>query len=168
MSATNLPTPESTPSVHSVGSQSAQDEAEDSAIRRLRALASVASQPPLPPVMMGILNHWSVGQNPDDYDWETSKTMFERGDKQDEVAEGARAKKRQRRERFPKQQKVDAMVSSSQSIPFRPVASQVERPSDLQYSSQPTVLTLSQPEAGRYAGRKPVKKVKEKKPAGFR
>ncbi|KAL8944859.1 MAG: hypothetical protein Q9216_000149 [Gyalolechia sp. 2 TL-2023] len=165
MPPVNLPTPEPTPSVNSQASSSTLGGTEDLASVRLRSLASLASQPPLPAAMMGILSHWPVGQSPDDYNWETSKVVFEHDDKPEEGEERARVKKRQRRHRLPTEQSENAVVPPSQLLIPRLAASQVERPSDLQYSSQPTLATGSQPQPGRFGGRKPVKR--DKKP-GFR
>ncbi|KAL8942570.1 MAG: hypothetical protein Q9211_001336 [Gyalolechia sp. 1 TL-2023] len=168
MPPASLPTPEPTPSVNSQVSYSTPDGTEDSATKRLRSFASVASQPPLPPAMMGILSHWPVGHNPDDYDWETSKAALKHDDKPEEAEEGARLKKRQRRNRPLREQPENAVVTLSQLPTPRLTASQVERPSDQQYSSQPTPATGSQPQPGRFGSRKLVKKDRKDKKPGFR
>lgn len=165
MPAANLPTPEPTPSVHSQASSFTPRAIEDPAIKRLQSLACVTSHPSLSPAMMDVLNHWTVGQNPDNYDWESSKAAFEHVNQHEEIQEEARFKKRQRKNRLPKEQPENAATPSSQLYPPRMTASQVERPSDLQYSSQPTLATGSQPQPGRFGSRKLVKK--DKRP-GFR
>ncbi|KAL9006084.1 MAG: hypothetical protein Q9188_001157 [Gyalolechia gomerana] len=167
MPAANLPTPEPTPSVNSQISCSTPSGTEGFAKNRLRSFASVASQPPLPPAVMGILSHWPVGYNPDHYDWETSKAAFEHGAKPEEDEERARVKKRQRRSHLSREHAENTVAPLSQLPIPRLSASQVERPSDLQHSSQSTLATGSQPQPGRFGSRNLVKDKKDKKP-GFR
>ena len=159
IAAANLPTPEPTPSVRS---KSTQSEAEDPATQRLRALAEIASQPPMPHNVMGILSHWSTGQNPEDYDWEACKARYERGDKIDEAEERVRAKKRRRKEYFTKQKVDNTVASLSQSFPPRVTASQVDPPSHQQYSSQAVMGPASQPLPSPYR-----KSTKNERKAGF-
>ncbi|KAL9602238.1 MAG: hypothetical protein Q9219_001962 [cf. Caloplaca sp. 3 TL-2023] len=167
MPPANLPTPEPTPSVHSQGTDVSKDQNHDPASARLRALTNVANQTPLPHGIMGILSHWSIGQNPDDYNWEVSKALFEQGHKPDDDEEKSRTRKRRRQERPPKEREDTAVASSSQALPPRLSMSQTERPVDPQYSSQPTVGIGSQPQPGRYGARKPAKKDQKGKKHGF-
>lgn len=165
MPAENLPTPAPTPSLRSQDSQSTLGEAEDSAVQRLRAFTNVSAQPPLPSTLMGILSHWSIGQNPDNYDWEVSKSRFERADEPDAVEGAAQAKKRRRIERLAKR-RMENTAGSSQNAPVRFPASQDDVPDLLQFSSQQAPLVASQPEPSRY-GRRTTAKKQTKKP-GFR
>ncbi|KAL8734076.1 MAG: hypothetical protein Q9181_003341 [Wetmoreana brouardii] len=163
----SLPTPEPTPSLRSQGLQSGLSEHEDAVLQRLRAVTNVTSQPPLPPALMGILSHWSVGQNPDDYDWERRKADFERSDKPDDGEEAAaQAKKRRRIERQLKRQSQSTGGFSSQPMPFRPAASQGDPATYTQHSSQQTPMTVSQPQPGRHGTRITAKKPKKNRP-GF-
>ncbi|KAL8841890.1 MAG: hypothetical protein Q9170_000763 [Blastenia crenularia] len=155
------------PPDRSLGLQSAYKKTEDAYIQRLRAPSGIASQPPLPTAMMGILSQWSVGQNPDDYEWEISKSRSEGGNELVENAWGEREKRRQRRERWRRRQQGSVAVSSSHSLPSRPAASQGEIPNHPQPGSQPLLATASQPQLGPYGDRKvATRKHKDKKP-GF-
>ncbi|KAL8965381.1 MAG: hypothetical protein Q9183_003879, partial [Haloplaca sp. 2 TL-2023] len=152
MPAANLPTPEPTPSLHSQDSQSTVGEVEDLAVHRLRKLTTVSSQSPLPSTLTDILSHWSVGQNPDTYDWEASQSKAEQGDQLDAKKETARAKKRRRLERMAKRQEPSTR-DSWQDIPQRFAASQADVPGSSQVSSQQSRLPASQPERGRFGKR---------------
>ncbi|KAL9597585.1 MAG: hypothetical protein Q9179_004215 [Wetmoreana sp. 5 TL-2023] len=167
MPAVNLPNPEPTPSLRSQGTHSALGEHEGAVTQRLRVLTNVTSQPPLPPALMGILSHWSVGQNPDDYDWERRKADSERSDKPDEEEEAAaQAKKRRRIERQLKRQSQSTGGLSSQPMPFRPAASQDDPATYTQHSSQQSPMPASQPQPGRHGTRITAKKPKKNRP-GF-
>ncbi|KAL8817140.1 MAG: hypothetical protein Q9223_003968 [Gallowayella weberi] len=165
MPAMTLPTPEPTPSLRSQGSNASVDELEDSATQRLRAFSSIGSQPPLPSSSTSILSHWSVGQDPDVYDWEASKRLGER-DNSPAAAEDQRQRKRRKRvEKVSQVQDKHLQEASSQPVAPRPVASLEEMPTHALPNSQPTLVTLSQPQPSRHGGSKIGKKVKK---AGFR
>ncbi|KAL8926397.1 MAG: hypothetical protein Q9208_002940 [Pyrenodesmia sp. 3 TL-2023] len=165
--ATGLPTPEPTPSLRSQGSggsQSTQDVIEDPILRRLRAHVTVAPRPLLPATRTRILSHWPKGGNPDDYDWEKSKEHLETADEL-EVADGAaRTKKKRRKERSVEGRWTENTTASSSSriIPIRHAASQTEVPSGPDYSSQPTLVTASQPLPGPHGGTIKAKKGRKK------
>ena len=164
MPAANLPTPAPTPSLHSQDSQSTLGEIEDPAVQRLRNLTTVSSQPPLHNTVTDILSHWSIGLNPDTYDWEASQSNLERGDQPEADKETARVKKRRRVERMAKRQEPDT-GDSWQNVPQRVVASQADVPIPSQVSSQQSRLPASQPERGRFGKRTTAFK---KRRSGFR
>ncbi|KAL8650883.1 MAG: hypothetical protein Q9210_003564 [Variospora velana] len=153
--AASLPTPEPTPSLRSYGSQgsqSTQSGMEDPAVARLRALADITHQPLLPNAIEGNLDHWVVDQSPDNYDWKHNKERAEQGEKPEDDEEAARAKKRRRKERSAIRRRETMAMSSPQAVPSRLAASQVELPSHPQYSSQPSLVTASQPVPGPHGG----------------
>ncbi|KAL8953754.1 MAG: hypothetical protein Q9222_000436 [Ikaeria aurantiellina] len=161
----NLPTPEPTPSVQSQGSSSLANEREDSASQRLRTLASLTSQAPLPSAMVGILSHWSIGQNPEDYDWEAGRITFPTGGDSSEAYRMTQRKK-QRTSARPSQQQIQHTVGAlSQPMPIRLGGSQVEAPSNLQPSSQLEPTTMSQPLSGRFGSSRKLQRTKK---PGFR
>ncbi|KAL8869319.1 MAG: hypothetical protein Q9174_004358, partial [Haloplaca sp. 1 TL-2023] len=162
--AANPPTPELTPSLHSQGSHSTQGEVEDPAIQRLRSLTAVSSQPPLPNPLTDILSHWSIGQNPDTYDWEASQSNLKQGDQPEAEEDAARMKKKRRLERMTKRQEANA-GDSWQNVPQRFAASQADVPDPSQFSSQQSRLPASQPERGRFGKRTPAFK---KRRSGFK
>lgn len=114
-----LPTPEMTPSLRSRSSISSLGAAlEDGASKRLRVLASLTPQPALPASASDILQHWTEGINPDNYDWETIQNAMvaeyqDPGDIKDESS----TKKRQRLEKRLKRQRENELGSSSQPLP---------------------------------------------------
>ncbi|KAL8969173.1 MAG: hypothetical protein Q9197_004481 [Variospora fuerteventurae] len=163
--AASLPTPEPTPSLRShgsQGSQSSQSGMEDRAVARLRALADVTHQPLLPDAIEGNLDHWVVDQSPDNYDWKHSKERAEQGEKPEDDEEAARAKKRRRKERSAIRRTETMAMSSPQAVPSRLAASQVELPHHPQYSSQPSLVTASQPVPGPHGGAIKAKKGRKK------
>lgn len=165
LAAAGLPTPEPTPSLRSQGSQASRSTpgaSEDLAVQRLGTLAELAPQPRLLSVMTGIQSHWVGGQNPYDYEWEMSMGLVERGDKPEDAEEVARGKKKQRKERSSKRQMETTMPSLFQTMPIRPAASQGETHGDQLYSSQPTLVTASQPLPGPHGGATKLKKGRKK------
>ncbi|KAL8683644.1 MAG: hypothetical protein Q9186_000417 [Xanthomendoza sp. 1 TL-2023] len=162
MPAVTLPTPEPTPSLRSQGSNASVGEVEDSATRRLGAFTSIGCQPRLPSSSISILNHWSIGQDPDIYDWEVSKRLDERDDDPDDAKEKRHRKRRKRGKNISKE---NLQGASSQPVPPRLEASQEEMLTHALPSSQPTLVTESQPQPGRHGGSKVGKKPRK---AGFR
>lgn len=163
--AATLPTPEPTPSLRSYGSQgsqSIQGGMEDPTVLRLRALANVAHQPLLPVAIKRNLDHWVIDQTPDDYDWKQSNERAEQGGKPEDAEEAGRAKKRRRKERSANGGRETLVVSSSQPLPSRLAASQVEVPSHPQYSSQASLVPASQPVPGPHGGAIKAKKGRKK------
>ncbi|KAI4113848.1 MAG: hypothetical protein LQ345_005262 [Seirophora villosa] len=163
--AATLPTPEPTPSLRShgsQGSQSIQGGMEDATVLRLRALANVAHQPLLPVAIKRNLDHWVIDQTPDDYDWKQSNERAEQGGKPEDAEEAGRAKKRRRKERSANGGRETLAVSSSQPLPSRLAASQVEVPSHPQYSSQASLVPASQPVPGPHGGAIKPKKGRKK------
>ncbi|KAL8711343.1 MAG: hypothetical protein Q9220_004240 [cf. Caloplaca sp. 1 TL-2023] len=160
----NLPTPEPTPSIQSQGSSSVVGEREDSASQRLRALASLAPQPQLPSVMKGILSHWSIGQNPDNYDWEGSQiSLYTSGDSTG--LDKMTPRKKQKPSAQPSRQQVQSTVGAfSQPMPIRLGASQAGAPRDSQPSSQFEPITMSQPQPGHFGSSS---KLRKKRRQGF-
>ena len=157
--AATLPTPEPTPSLRSQGSRSSlsgSEDQEDTARRTLSRCGGVA---------MDILSQWSLGQEPEDKDWE-AKTAT---DEQDEIPrhfvnlQGKR--KRKDRERMARVQDAEAEGPSWQAVPRALMASQDSVPNYGVDSSQPMPLVMSQPQPGRHGGRRVSKKAKK---AGFR
>lgn len=163
--AASLPTPEPTPSLRShgsQGSQSSQSGMEDPAVARLRAFADVTHQPLLPNAIEGNLDHWVVDQSPDNYDWKHSKERAEQGEKPEDDEEAARAKKKRRKERSAIRRTETMAMSSPQAVPSRLAASQVELPVHPQWSSQPSLVTASQPLPGPHGGAIKAKKGRKK------
>ena len=158
-----LPTPEPTPSLRSKSSSLAA--AEDPASLRLKAYASLAPQPALPIKMSNLLNHWEVGADPANYDWEAAQQAF---NDEDESENEARAKQRQRSERRRKRQRQETIGASSQPPPKRLGGSQPQVAQETQGSSQPvdSMAIASQIEPGRFRGRAKPKK-KKKRTGGF-
>ncbi|KAL8908690.1 MAG: hypothetical protein Q9207_000658 [Kuettlingeria erythrocarpa] len=166
--ATGLPTPERTPSLRSQGSggsRSTREVGEDPTVQRLRAYVGVVPRPfSLGAKARTLLNHWSSGQNPQDYDWERAKEHLEGADEPEVAEEAARAKKRRRKERSVEKRRVEntAAYSSSLTIPVSHTGSQTEMPSGPEYSSQPTLVTASQPLPGPHGGAIKAKKGRKK------
>ncbi|KAL8989749.1 MAG: hypothetical protein Q9177_001433 [Variospora cf. flavescens] len=163
--AASLPTPEPTPSLRSHGSQSSQSSQggmEDPAVARLRALADVTHQPLLPNAIEGNLDHWVVDQSPDNYDWKHSKERAEQGEKPEDDEEATRAKKRRRKERSAIRRTETMAMSTPQAVPSRLAASQVELSNHPQSSSQPSLVTASQPVPGPHGGAIKAKKGRKK------
>ncbi|KAL8854719.1 MAG: hypothetical protein Q9221_000501 [Calogaya cf. arnoldii] len=157
--AATLPTPEPTPSLRSHGSRSSVGESEDSEDTAARTSS------PRGRVAMDILSQWSVGQEPDDKEWEASRIQDERDELPKAVAEMRRKRKRRERERMPRAQRTEMEGPSSQPMPPRLVASQDNMPTYGLDSSQPTPVMMSQPQPGRHGGGRMGKKAKK---AGFR
>ncbi|KAL8660234.1 MAG: hypothetical protein Q9226_000036 [Calogaya cf. arnoldii] len=157
--AATLPTPEPTPSLRSHGSRSSVGESEDSEDTATRTSS------PRGRVAMDILSQWSVGQEPDDKDWEASRIQDERDELPKAVAEMRRKRKRRVRERMPRAQRTEMEGPPSQPMPPRLVASQDNMPTYGLDSSQPTPMIMSQPQPGRHGGGRMGKKAKK---AGFR
>ncbi|KAL9583055.1 MAG: hypothetical protein Q9212_002935 [Teloschistes hypoglaucus] len=164
LSAVNLPTPAPTPSLQSEASPSSLAGSEDAATQRLRTLTPVLCQPPLPTVLTDILDHWSTGQTPDDYDWDLWKTKLDNSIRQDEVEEAAQVRKRRRKEGAGNPQRDDGGEPLSQ-LAHRFASRHVDAPTFIQPSSQLTSITASQSQPGRFGGGKPAKKPKR---PGFR
>ncbi|MCJ1287053.1 hypothetical protein MMC26_006400 [Xylographa opegraphella] len=71
-----LPTPELTPGLHSQPSVSSFTTPNLIPHQRLEALALINPQPPLSDSLTRILSHWSVGEDPIEYNWaETQKSL---------------------------------------------------------------------------------------------
>ncbi|KAK3170886.1 hypothetical protein OEA41_002970 [Lepraria neglecta] len=159
-----LPTPEPTPSLRSKSSASSLAAAEDPASLRLKAYASLAPQPALPIKMSNLLNHWEVGADPANYDWEAAQQAF---NDEDESENEARAKQRQRSERRRKRQRQETIGASSQPPPKRLGGSQPQVAQETQGSSQPadSMAIASQIEPGRFRVR--AKPKKKKRTGGF-
>ncbi|KAL8800309.1 MAG: hypothetical protein Q9182_005272 [Xanthomendoza sp. 2 TL-2023] len=165
MPAVTLPTPEPTPSLRSQGSSASVSESEDSATQRLRALSSIGSQPPSPSSATRILSRWSVGQDPDVYDWEASRRLDERDDSPAEAEDQRQRKRRKRVEKVFQVQDENLQGAASQPVTPRLVASLEEMPTQALPSIQPIPVTMSQLQPGRHGGSKIGKKAKK---AGFR
>ena len=158
-----LPTPQPTPSLRSKSSASSLAAAEDPASARLKAYASLAPQPALPNKMSNLLDHWEVGVDPTNYNWEAAQQAFK---DEDEIENEAQAKQRQRAERRRKRQRQDTFGVSSQPPSKRLGGSQPQLAQETQFSSQPTesMVIASQIEPGPFGGRlaKPKKKKKQR------
>ena len=164
-----LPTPEPTPSLRSKSSASSLAAAEDPASARLKAYASLAPQPALPIKMSNLLDHWEVGVDPTNYNWEAAQQAF---NDEDQIENEAQAEQRQRAQRRRKRQRQDTFGASSQPPSKRLGGSQPQLAQETQFSSQPTesMIIASQIEPGPFGGRlaKPKKKKKKKQRAhGF-
>ena len=161
-----LPTPEPTPSLRSKSSASSLAAAEDPASLRLRAYASLAPQPALPIKMSNLLNHWEVGADPANYDWEAAQQAF---NDEDESENEARVKQRQRSERRRKRQRQETIGASSQPPPKRSGRSQPQVAQETQGSSQlaDSMAIASQIEPGRVHRQAKRKKKKKKRTGGF-
>lgn len=55
----------------------AEGKDEDPSSQRLRRLISLNPQPRLPKKLSNILDHWTVGANPEDYDWTATRQRIE-------------------------------------------------------------------------------------------
>ena len=168
MPAVTLPTPEPTPSLRTQGSRSSLGESEDSedtATQRLSIHGRTGSQTPLSSASIGILSKWLLGQDPADYDWQIDKIQDGGIHGPDEAEENRRGKKRRHRDRMAMPQDMAMEGPSSQAMPSRLAASQDNLYPYIQDSSQPTPISMSQPQPGRHGGGKTAKKPKK---AGFR
>lgn len=133
-----LPTPDPTPSLYSASSiSSSHPDPEDPASQRLRSLASLAPQPHLPSSMQNILSHWSLGADPEAYDWEAQQAALETEEGAEETE--AQARKRRRVGKMLKGKKENTTIppSSQRTIPAF-ASSQLTPP--------PIVLSASQPQ----------------------
>lgn len=128
-----IPTPDPTPSLYSNSSASSLPRSEDPASQRLRALATLAPQPLLPSSMQNTLSHWTVGTNPEAYDWEAKQAVPELEDTEIE----AQTKKRRKLEKKLKRKRQNTMPSASQPVPI--ISSQ----------QAPPIVSASQPQAAR-------------------
>ncbi|KAL8787025.1 MAG: hypothetical protein Q9213_002461 [Squamulea squamosa] len=157
MPAATLPTPEPTPSLRSQVSRSSLGASEDSddTATQMRSTRGQGS--------MGILNQWLLGQNPENKDWEASKT-HEELNHDPEGAEASRRKKRKHRGGVLGPQHTASDGPSSQPAPPRVAASQDVMQTYVPNSSQQMPMIMSQPQPGRYGGSKRAKKIKK---AGF-
>ncbi|KAI4259372.1 MAG: hypothetical protein LQ352_000781 [Teloschistes flavicans] len=165
LSAVKLPIPASTPLLRSEALPATLAGNEDAATQRLCTVTTVLNPPPLPTVLADILDHWSAGQNPDDYDWNTSKTRLDNSIRQDDVEEAEQGRKRRRREGTGNWQR-KGIGEPSPQLALRPAASQVKASTLVPPSSQSIIISASQLQSGRFGGEKPVKKPKRK--PGFR
>ena len=157
--AATLPTPEPTPSLRSQGSRSSlsgSEDREDTARRTLSIRGRVA---------MDILSQWSLGQEPEDKDWEANMAADEQDDVPQGVVEIRGKRKRKDRDWMARVQNPEAVGPSRQAVPRGLIASQDNVPNYGLDSSQPTPLVMSQPQPGRHGGRRVIKKAKK---AGFR
>lgn len=128
-----LPTPNPTPSLHSTSSASSLSRSEDPASHRLRALATLTPQPLLPSSMQNILGHWTLGTDPEDYDWEAKQAAPETETTETE----AQTRRRRKLVKKLKRKRENTLPSSSQSVPS--ISSQLV----------PPVVSASQPQAVR-------------------
>lgn len=171
-----LPTPERTPSLQSRSSITSPAESEDQASRRLRALANLAPQPLLPTSLSNVLSHWSVGMDPNNYNWEAAQHALGPESQGEDTENDAKIKKRARKSRRQSRYSLDY---SSQPAPLRSeednlpssLSIRIKPPvaRDAQGSSQTTekTITVSQIEKGSSSKRSiGLKKTRRKKP-GF-
>ncbi|KAL2041108.1 hypothetical protein N7G274_006052 [Stereocaulon virgatum] len=161
-----LPTPEPTPSLRSKSSASSLAPAEDPASARLKAYVSLAPQPALPIKMSNLLNHWEVGVDPTNYNWEAAQQAF---NDEDESEDEAQAKQRQRAERRRKRHRQDTFGASSQPPSKRLGGSQPQLTQETQFNSQQTesMVIASQIEPGPSGGRLAKPKKKKQRAHGF-
>ena len=168
-----LPTPEATPSLRSRSSVSSFTGSEDPASHRLRAYTSLAPQPALPAKISNLLDHWQLGVDPAQYDWEAAQQADATDDG---IEDESRRKQRQRQEKKLKRQRENTVGPSSQRTPKRLGDSQPQQGQDAQAtqgSSQQTekAVTMSQVQPGKFGGRHAKTKkprVLKPRPAGFK
>ncbi|KAI9811458.1 MAG: hypothetical protein M1827_005441 [Pycnora praestabilis] len=184
----SLRTPTPTSSLHSQTSTSSSRAAangEDPSSVRLRAYTSLSLQPPLPPKMSNLLSHWTVGANPDTYDWEATSAALAplddaEGGKTSGLTVEAQAKLLRRQERSLKRARRDTVAGpSSQPAPTRLYGSQPQAAAQSVQATQSSQLVedpmpMSQVERGVFGGRQAggslatkVRKKKKKRAAGF-
>lgn len=114
----SLPTPAPTPSLHSQASLSSTTRLVDPACARLKALAQLTPQPPLPDSATRLLEHWTLGTDPANYDWESTKRRLQPRTASEAREDERRAEQRRRYEKSLKRQQIreSAMGSSSQVV----------------------------------------------------
>ncbi|KAL9040541.1 MAG: hypothetical protein Q9180_001844, partial [Flavoplaca navasiana] len=146
--AATLPTPEPTPSLRSQGSRSSLSGSEDQEGTATRTLSRRGR------IAMDILSQWSLGQEPEDKDWEANTATDEQDNIPRDVVSIQGKRKRKDRERMARVQNAEAEGPSWQAVPRGLMASQDNVPSYGLDSSQPTPLVMSQPQPGRHGGRR--------------
>ncbi|MCJ1475344.1 hypothetical protein MMC13_004006 [Lambiella insularis] len=138
-----LTKPESSLSVNSQQSTSLASGSISSPYNRLRAFAPLGSQPAPSESLMRLIGHWTVGNNPKDYDW--AETQERLNPKTDAEEEGKR--KSERRLKKHKRHGVDTQGDSSLADSPRPwtdvFSSQIAAPQIQVGSSQLAVPPVS-------------------------
>ena len=156
---------------------------EDPSSAYLRNLGTLTPQACLPPRLSNILNHWNVGENPADYDWEVSQrvtvNLNDEAGTDEQVRSDRAAKKGKKRARnissaespLGKSILQTQMESSSQPAPKRILEMRSQEAPRVIASSQmmpgssqagESVASSSQPLLGKFASGKKVKKPKKK------
>ncbi|KAG8528071.1 uncharacterized protein KY384_006987 [Bacidia gigantensis] len=145
---------------------------EDPTSKYLRSLTSLAPQPVLPLELSSILEHWTLGADPDNYDWVATTQAQARDTEAEEVEASSSQRRKAKRRKRARESQLD--WSSSQPVPevsvstSRPVSA--SQPTQMMGSSQPTgmqesgipAFTMSQPTRGPDGSR--IQKVKHSKP----
>ncbi|RDL39034.1 uncharacterized protein BP5553_03374 [Venustampulla echinocandica] len=163
-----VPTLSRTPSLYShATSVSRSGSIEDPAVSRLRQYAvSIKSQPDSGKLKLP--SQWVVGDNPDEYSWESAKdtSMAENGERGASRRNREESQRRQLKEKFLSRERLKAAVSQPAFTPF---GSQPD-PGKHAFSSQSRGdIPMTQPDRGTFGSRslqKPNKKVRRRN-AGF-
>lgn len=144
---------------------------EDPASKRLRALTNLTPQPKLPLSSSNILRYWTVGSDPNNYDWDAVQTAIDLElENPPEDADEAETKKMEKRQRA-RREKVDAaivMLSSNPSPPTRVKSTQsspIPMPLTQETASQAPIIAIPSSQINMSQSRGLAKK---KKTAGFR
>lgn len=144
---------------------------EDPASKRLRALTKLTPQPNLPLSSSNILHHWSVGSDPDNYDWEAVQSAIDLELENPSVdaneAETKKMKKKQQARRD-KSDNAIARLSSHSSLPTRVRVTQsspIPPPLTRETVEQLPTIAIPSSQMNMSGSRGPSKK---KKAAGFR
>ncbi len=160
-----LPTPEPTPSLGSPSAFSSTNQAESAASRRLGRLTKIMPQSYSTDTPSRLLEHWTEGANPWDYDWDRVRQDIEAGSQTEETSHD------QREDRPRKRRKHSRGTVSSQNVPTGVTGSQpaMELDKEMRASSNSTQpMVMSQGEPGLYGSRNIVAKRKNRKRmAGF-
>ncbi|MCJ1379015.1 hypothetical protein MMC17_002114 [Xylographa soralifera] len=133
-----LPTPESTPSLHSQNSVSSIASTDLAPYQRLQALASINPQPPLSDSLTRMLSHWSIGEDPILYNWAETQKTLNQSDAEDEIS----LKRQHRLEKRLKRQRRESQGASSQQSSAWLFSSQPHTSQAIQSNSQMVELPL--------------------------
>lgn len=176
-------TPEETPSITSGSSHTSRGpNPGDSAYERLRTLVDFEQRPRQLPARLGrVLDHWTTGEDPEDYDWTQVRREVEaKGERTLNKRAERRARRhleKQRKEAERTMRDVTKRPSASQPVPrILPIRSSPPRPGMSQATQQPlaTALESSQVQAppavvasqvsrGRHGARPQVPPVKKRR-----
>ncbi|KAL9104673.1 MAG: hypothetical protein Q9163_000416 [Psora crenata] len=177
-----IPTPEPTTPTRTKSSVSSFPPEEDPASQRLRSLTNMTPQSALPTTVADILEQWTIGGDPNSYEWTPMRQTHTRDTEEDPHLQPLESRRAKRRKRM--QERIEGWSSThplrqraiggSQPMPSRPLGSQPWQMAD----SSPAARTqnsipniMSQPLGGTDGnGKARGKKVKPKtpRPAGFR